>query len=193
MAFKVAEGSVFAVLSRSPWWYSALIGGAFVLTSLVVPSAQIAILVVACSIPFFAIAGFAAFKQLKRPSQKRIQEVDQEARGLSAAAIAKRIAKPYVDARFDAVEFKGAAAELELERGNRKLLVSSKRFKAANTGIEPLKQLVAAGEKIEATGYLYVALGQVSANAVAFANENNIEFVRGSRLVEYFDGTASID
>lgn len=193
MAFKVAEGSVFAVLSRSPWWYSALIGGAFVMTSLVVPSAQIAILVVACALPFFGIAGFAAFKQLKRPSAKRIQKADQEARGLSATAIAQRVAKPYVDARFDAVDFKGAAAELELERGNRKLLLSSKRFKAANTGIEPLKQLVAAGEEIEATGYLYVTLGQVSANALAFANENNIELVQGSRLVEYFDGTASID
>ncbi len=193
MAFKVAEGSVFAVLSRSPWWYSALIGGVFVLTSLVVPSAQIAILVVACSLPFFGIAGFAAYKQFRRPSAQKIQEVDSQARSLSATAVAERIAKIYVDARFDSVEFKGAAAELELERGNRKLLLSSKRFKAANTGIEPLKKLVAAGEQIEATGYLYVALGQISANAEEFANANNIEIIRGSRLVEYFDGTATID
>ena len=193
MAIKMAEGSVFAVLLRSPWWYSALIGAAFLLASLALPSAQIAVFVAAAALPFLGIAMFAAYKQFQRPSRKRILEVDEEARSMSAAEINQKIADNYIEARFDAVEFKGEAAQIELERGNRKLLLNSKRFKAANTGIDPLKQLVNAGEKIEATGYLYVTLGAVSANAAKFAAENNIELVQADRLAEYFDGKVLIE
>ena len=192
MQLKMAEGSVFAVLLRSPWYYSALIGTALALLSLILPSAQIAILVAAASLPFFGIALFAAYKHAQRPSQKKIAEIEQEARGMTAVQLSHKIAEVYVEARFDSVEFKGNAAQLELERGNRKLLVNTKRFKAANNGIEPLKEMVNAGEKIEATGYIYVALGTVSDAARKFAAEHNIELVHGPRLVEYFNGTASI-
>lgn len=193
MAFKMAEGSAFAVLLRSPWYYSALIGAALALLSLILPSAQIAILVAAASLPFFGIALFAAYKQFQRPSPKQIGEIEQQARSMTAKQVSQKIAEVYIEARFDSVEFKGNAAQLELERGNRKLLVNSKRFKAANSGIEPLKEMVNAGEKIEATGYIYVALGTVSAAAREFAAENNIELVYGARLVEYFSGKAAIN
>ena len=193
MALKMSEGSAFAVLLRSPWYYSALIGSALALLSLILPSAQIAILVAAASLPFFGIALFAAYKQSKRPSRKKIVEIEEQARGMSASQLSQKIADVYIDARFDSVEFKGNAAQLELERGNRKLLVNTKRFKAANSGIEPLKEMVKAGEKIEATGYIYVALGSVSDAARKFAAENNIELVHGARLVEYLNGSASID
>jgi len=79
--------------------------------------------------------------------------------------IANKISETYSKARFDVEPFNGKAAEFVLIRGNRTLLLSGKRFKAANTGIEPLKQLVAAGESVEATKYLYVALGEFPANA----------------------------
>jgi len=72
-------------------------------------------------------------------------------------------------------------------------LLCSKRFKAANTGIEPLKLLVAAGEATEATGYLYLTLGEVSATAQNYAQENNIEIIQSSRLAMLFDGKAKID
>ena len=192
MALKMTEGSLFAVLLRSPWWYSALLGMLLVVASLAVPNAQVAIVIVSLSLPFFGIAAFAAFKQSKLPSRKRMLEVDEQARGMTPADIAAKIADPYVEARFDAEEHPTNAAELELIRGNQTLLLSTKRFKAATTGVGPLKQLVAAGKNADATGYLYVTLGDVSDNARKFANENNIELIQAGRLAEFFDGTAQI-
>ena len=193
MAIKMAHGSVFAVLLRSPWWYSALIGVVILAISLVVGNSQVAVLVISCSLPFFGIAGYAAFKQSQQPSRKRVLEVAQEARELSAIQIAAKIAENYTKVRYDCDPFKGKAADLVLERGNKKFLLCSKRFKAANTGIEPLKQLVSAGENAEATGYLYVALGEISAAAQEYAASNNIELIQPARLAAYFDGQAGVE
>lgn len=192
MAFKVNKNSLFAVLLRSPWWYSVLIGLAVIGISLVLFSGQYLLLGIFGALPFFGIGGFAGYKQSKQPRQKRVVEVAEQARAMPAKAIAEKIASTYVQARYDSNVFKGDAAELELTRGQHKLLLSSKRFKVGNTGIAPLKQLVAAGEKVEATGYLYVALGDISDAARDYAKDNDIELIRAIRLAEYFDGKVEI-
>ena len=193
MAFKLAQGSLFAVLLRSPWWYSVLVGLLMIGLSAAVFGGQYVALGIFGALPFFGIAGFAGFKQSQLPSQKRVLEVDQMARKMPARQIAEKIADSYLEKRFDSRAFGGNEAELELELGNRKLLLCSKRFKAANTGVEPLKQLVSAGENVEATGYLYVALGDISAAARDYAQQNDIELIQADRLAAFFDGQARID
>ena len=193
MAFKVAEGSLFSVLTRSAWWYSVLVGTALIAISAVVFSGEYVALGIFSALPFFGIAGYARFKQAKVPSKQRVLDVAEEARKMSAAQIADKISAPYVERRFDAIPFTGNAANLELTRGNRTLLLSSRRFKVANTGIEPLKQLVAAGAKIEATGYMYVALGEISAAAREYAESNDIELIQAAGLAAFFDDQVVID
>lgn len=193
MAIKMAENSLFAILLRSPWWYSAAAAVLIVLLSSAVARGNFLIIGAALSLPFFGIAIYAAFKQLQRPSTQQIAQVAQEARKMTAAQVADKIAANYTSERFDSARFKGKAADLELTRGYRKLLLCSKRFKAANTGIEPLKQLVAAGQNAEATGYLYVTLGDVSANARKFAMEHDIEIIQSAELAAYFSGKVRIE
>jgi len=193
MAFKISQGSLFAVLLRSPWWYSVLVGFFLIGLSAAVFGGQYVALGIFSALPFFGIAGFSGFKQSQRPSQKRMLEVDQMARKIPARQIAEKIAESYIEKRYDSRVFSGKEAELELERGNRKLLLCSKRFKAANTGVEPLKQLVSVGENVEATGYLYVALGDISAPAWDYAQQNDIELIQADRLAAFFDGQARID
>ncbi|MFT5722533.1 MAG: restriction system protein [Motiliproteus sp.] len=193
MAFKMAKGSLFAVLLRSTWWYSVLIGLLILLISLAVTDAQYLTLSIIGSMPFFAIGGYAGFKQLQQPSQKRVLEVYQQAKKMTAVLIVEKIAANYIKSGYQSSAFKGKGADLELVRGNRKLLLCSKRFKATNTGIEPLKLLVAAGEAVEATGYLYLTLGEVSASADHYAQDNNIEIIQSSRFAMLFDGKAKID
>ena len=193
MAFKVAQGSMFAVLSRSPWWYSVLVGCAFITISAVILSGQYVILGIFGALPFFGIAGYSRFKQSRLPSKQRVMEVSELARKMSASRIAETIAAPYVEQRFDSTVFKGSAADLELVRGNRTILLCTRRFKVANTGVEPLKQLVAAGEKIEATEHLYVALGEISAAARDYAQQHDIELIQADRLAAFLDGQATIE
>jgi restriction system protein len=193
MALKISDQSLFAYLLRSPWWYSALIGLTVVVLCLTLLSGQYAVLFTALSLPFFGISAYAAYKQTQRPNQQKILEIAEQARRMSASEIAEKIAEPYTERRFDAEAFPGKAADLILIRGNRTLLLCSKRFKAANTGIEPLKQLVAAGKKANANGYLYVALGEFSKNALQYARDENIELIRAERLAAYFEGQVKIE
>lgn len=188
----MSQNSLFAILLRSPWWYSALIGFVFIAISLAFFGGQYLLLGIFGAIPFFGVAGHVGYKQSKLPSQKRVSEVEAQARGMRSSQIAQKIAQSYTDARFDSEVFKGDAADLMLIRGNRTYLLCTNRFKVGNTGVEPLKQLVAAGEKAEATGYLYVALGGVSAAAKDYAEQNDVELIQASRLAQYFDGTANI-
>ncbi len=193
MAIRMAENSLFAILLRSAWWYSAAVGLIVVALATAIARGQFLVLGISLSLPFFGIAVYSAFKQLQRPNAKQVSEVAAQARQMSASQVAEKIAVNYTKERFESEAFKGNAADLELTRGYRKLLLSSKRFKAANTGIEPLKQLVAAGERVEATGYLYVTLGEVSANARKFAKANDIELVQANELAVYFTGKAKIE
>ncbi len=188
----MSENSLFAILLRSPWWYSAAAGVLVSALAMALARGQYQILGVSLSLPFFGIAAYAAFKQSQRPSVKQIAEGAAQARKMTAAEVAEKIAANYTRERFESAAFSGAEAELELTRGYRKILVSSKRFKAANTGVEPLKKLVAAGERAEATGYLYVTLGEISSNSIEFARENNIEFIRANDLAVFFSGKAKI-
>ena len=188
MALRMAQNSLFAVLLRSPWWYSVLIAFFLVAISLVLVGGRYLIFGLTVALPFIGIAVYSVYNQLQRPGKKRVLEVEQAARKMSVGELARKIAGNYEKINFDVVAFKGDAAELELERGRHKFLLSCKRFKAANNGIEPLKKLVSAGDKNEATGYLYVALGEVTDNARVFAKENEIELIQAEALAEYFDG-----
>jgi len=189
MLFKMREGSLFSVLLRSPWWYSVLIAVFLLSVSILVTGGRFLIFGIALALPFLVLACLSGYKQFQRPGQKRILEVVEEARGMPVKKLASKIASHYEKQNFDIEPFKGNAADLDIERGRYKFLLCCKRFKAANTGIEPLKQLVEAGKKIEATGYLYVALGTVTDNARTYARENDIELIQAESLAEFFDDT----
>ena len=193
MAFKMAKGSLFAVLLRSKWWYSVLIGLFVLVASLLFTDGQYVVLSISGALPFLGIGGYAAYKQFQLPSEKRVLEVTQEAQKMPAAIIAEKIAANYIKYGYESNAFKGNGADLELTQGSRKLLLCSKRFKVANTGIEPLKLLVAAGEQAGAIGFLYVALGEISATARDYAQKNNIELIQANRFTALFDGKAKID
>ena len=193
MAFKMAKGSLFAVLLRSPWWYSVLIGLFFITASLPIADGKYVIFGITVALPFFGIAAYSAYKQSKRPSQKRVVEVAEQAWTMRASEITEKIANRYIESGYESKLYRGNAAELELTRGHRIVLLSSKRFKVGNTGVDPLKQLVAAGEAAEATSYLYVALGEISSAARTYASQNNIELIQANELTAFFDGQVQIE
>jgi len=190
MAFRMAENSLFSVLLRSPWWYSAVIAILLIVASLLAFGGKFLVFGITAALPFTGIAAYAVFQQLKRPSAKRVAEVAELARKMSAQEVASRIADSYKSERYDAAVFKGNSANMELTLGAKKLLLSTARIKAANTGIEPLKKLIDAGAQTEATGYLYVTLGELSQNAWTFAKDNDIRIIQREELATLFGGKA---
>ena len=76
----------------------------------------------------------------------------------------------------------GAQADLELAKGGVKSLVACRRWKATRTGIEPLRELHAAARARGAGECIYVAAGEITDTARAFAAQNGIRVLQGAEL-----------
>ena len=76
----------------------------------------------------------------------------------------------------------GSAADLELRRNGRVAVVSCKRWKVAQTGAGPLRDLYSAKQARDAQECIYVAAGDFTANARAYATEKAIRLLHDAAL-----------
>lgn len=171
------RNSLFAVLLRSSWWISALVAaGIFGVTKLFVPAEFAAF----AAAPFVVIALYVAWKQLRAPSAARIAKALER---LTALPREEFMAALEAGWRKEGYEVSRAQKlDLELRRGGKLSLVCCRRWKAASTGVEPLRELHAAGRAREAHEVIYVAAGEITAQARAFAEANRIRLVHGAEL-----------
>jgi restriction system protein len=180
MKFKMHENSLFAVLGRSPWWYSALLAaGAFGGIRLFLPW-EMALFAAA---PFGVIAGYVCWKQLRAPSEGRIAKALERLAAMPREEFTAALEAGWKREGYEVSRAGGAQFDLELRRGGKVSLVVYRRWKAERTGVEPLRELHAAGRKREADEVIYVAGGEVTAQAQAFAAQNKVRMVHGADLM----------
>ena len=178
MKWKMAENSLFAILLRAPWYVSVLVSlGVFGLVRLFLPWGY----ALFGTLPFIVIALVVIWRQLRMPSGKKIAAGLEALRALSWEEFARRLEEGFQRDGYLVKRVSGAA-DFELEKSGRLTLVSARRWKAAATGVDPLKELAAAGEKREAAECLYVVAGEVTANARAYAKEKALRLVEGAAL-----------
>jgi restriction system protein len=181
------ENSLFAVLLRQPWWVSLLAaGGAFMLMKLFLPAPYAAF----GAAPFIVIAGIAAWRQLRMPSAKRVAARLEVIRGMSREEFVAALDEAFRREGYEVARAAGAHADLELTQAGRVSLVSCRRWKATRTGIEPLRGLLAEAQKRE-VGCMYVAAGEVTANARAFAARERIRLVDERELARLLRNSGS--
>jgi restriction system protein len=179
MKLEMHRNSLFAVLLRSPWWMSALVAaGIFgaVRFFLAVEYAAFA------ASPFIVITLYVAWKQLRAPSAGRIARTLERISAMSREEFTAALEAGWREQGYEVVRAKGAQADLELRRAGRLSLVGCRRWKAASTGVEPLRELHAAGRAREAQELVYVAAGEITAQARTFAQANAIRLVHGAEL-----------
>lgn len=175
------ENSLFAILLRSQWWVSVLIAAALVtLLRFMMPT----LYAVAAALPFIAVAGIVAWKQLRAPSGKRVAGALERLRGLPWNEFATAVARAYERQGWQVNRLDGAQADFELVRGFHTTLVACKRWKAGRTGVEPLRELDAARRARKAEAGVYFAAGEVTAQARAFAAERNIRLLEGAEVAK---------
>jgi restriction system protein len=63
-------------------------------------------------------------------------------------------------------------------------LVACKRWKVARTGIEPLREFDAATSARDAHSRMYIAAGEVTENARAFAAQKRIQLLQEEELAK---------
>lgn len=187
MKLRMAENSLFAILLRSRWWASASVAVAIALLAWFALPPDWRLTGVLAGLPFVVIAALAAWRQRRAPSPAQIEQATQVLRGLAWPAFAALLEQSF---RRDghAATRRDGAADFVLERKGRRMLVSARRWKAARTGLDALRELQVARDAAEAPDALYIALGELSEPAAAFAREQRIAVWRAEELAQALRG-----
>lgn len=183
------KNSLFAILLRSPWWISmAIAAGIFALASTQLPTAY-APYAIFISLPFIVIGAYAGWQQLRAPGAKRVAATLESLRALTWDQFSAALEDAYRRDGYSVTRLNIAGADLELTKSARVILVCGKRWKVARAGIESLKELEFAMRAREAHECIYVAAGEITDNASAFAAEKNILLLHGAELARRLQGT----
>ncbi|KPK06134.1 MAG: hypothetical protein AMJ64_09850 [Betaproteobacteria bacterium SG8_39] len=173
------ENSLFALLLRSRWWISFAVAlGLFLLVRLFIPEAY----AIVVPIPFVVIGCIAAWRQLRVPGARQIAERLEALRAMPWRDFAATLEAAYQREGYAVRRLNAGAADFELTRDARRTLVSAKRWKVARAGIEPLRELAAAGGADAVAERIFIAAGELTAQARAFAASNGIRIVEGAEL-----------
>jgi restriction system protein len=174
-------------LLRSPWWASGLVAaGIFAVVRFFLPAA----FALFASLPFIVIALYVAWQALRAPSSARIAATLERVRAMSWDEFSAAIEQAFRRDGYT-VSRVAAGADFELVQGSRSTLVACKRWKAHTTGIEPLRELEEARRAREAAACIFVATGEVTAQARAFAAGRNIRLLEGAELAQKMKNSGS--
>ncbi|MBX3662818.1 MAG: restriction endonuclease [Burkholderiales bacterium] len=184
MKWKIPENSIFAMLLRQSWWVSALAALAtFVVVQNFVPWGY----ALFATLPFTVITLMVAWKQLFGPTGARVEKALEKTRSLSWEDFAQALERGYRAEGYTVQRVDGAA-DFELQKLGYLTLVSARRWKAARTGVDPLRELAAAGEKREARECHYAVAGELTDQARAFARKKGVKLVEGAELARLVRG-----
>ena len=179
MKFRISENSLYAVLMRAPWWVSFMVGAAvFALVRLFMEPVYAAF----ATTPFVGIGVFAAWRQLRVPGEAEIGRKLEALRGLSRETFASVLEEAWRRQGYRVEPFAGAGADYDVAKAGRRTLGGCQRWKAARTGVEPLRELAAAAGANGAAESLYLAVGEVTDTARKFADNHNIRLVQALDL-----------
>lgn len=188
MKLKMSPNSLFAILLRSPWWASAALAAVVtMLAGVLLPAGQRPLAVFA-ALPFVGVALVAAVRQLRAP---RAAQVEERLREVSAQSWAEFAAAMEAALRRDGIAVRrlnAPGADFELGPAHAPTLLSCRRWKAASTGVEPLRELLAARGDRESARLAYVTLGEVGDKARRYAAEHGIRIVQREELAHLLCG-----
>jgi len=179
---KMSENSLFAILLRSSWWISIAIAAGLIVAAAALLPPDYSHFGVVVALPFIVIGAIAGWKQLQAPSPARIAGTIDTVRAMGWNEFAEAIEAAFRADGYVVTRLAGQAADFEMQKGGRTVLLAGKRWKVARTGIEPLRELVAAGQERDARECLYVATGELTDNARRFAVQNRIRILSGPEL-----------
>jgi restriction system protein len=182
----MAKRSLFAILSRSPWWVSVLIATAvFMAVRQFMPDYA----ALASTLPFLGIAGYAGWRQSRVPNPERVAEMLAALRAMSWQEFTAIMEAAFRSEGYAVAVLTRGAADFELRKSGRVALAGCKRWKVAQTGIEPLRELLLAKESAGAQECIYVAAGDLSPNARQFAAQKEIRLLCEAALVQFIART----
>lgn len=174
MKFKMAKNSLFAVLLRSPWWISFAIAGALGLAGAALLPAEYRVAGALSGFPFAVIGVIAAWRQWQLPSAARVAQTQQAVAAMAWPAFSALLEQAFRRDGYTVQRASGGAYDFALERQGRRMLVSARRWKSAQTGLESLRALQSARAAADVADALHIGLGELSEAARPFAARHDI-------------------
>ena len=182
MKFKMSEKSLFAVLLRSPWWISFVLVAVIALAAGALLPKEYAGVGMLGGFPFFVIGCMAMWRQRNLPSAAELEKGMGMLSSMGWRDFSALLETAFTRQGYTVKHLNGAA-DMQLEKKGVLTVVSAKRWKAAALGVEPLRELVAARDALEARNCVCITLGQVSAKANEYAEQNRITLISDADLV----------
>ncbi len=182
MQWTMNENSLFAILLRSRWWLSFAIAAAITAVAVALLPAPYTAAGWLMGIPFAVIGGIAAWRQRNRPSSARIERSIMAAQAMSVAEFKRALIDGFRSDGYEVDATAGSGYDFTARKGYRRAVVACRRFKVARTGVEPLREVVAARDAADAQDAVYVALGEVTEQARSFVARHSIRLVDGAEL-----------
>lgn len=180
----MAEKSLFAILLRSPWWISLAIAGAIALASKALLPPQYFLFGAMGGFPFVVIALITLWRQLNAPSTAHVESTLAQINAMPWHEFSAALEQALVRDGFQVKRLESAAADFELVKGGRTVLLSGKRWKAARLGLEIFQGLEAARSARDASSCICVTAGEVTDNARQFAARHQIRVIQDAELAQ---------
>ena len=131
------EGSLFAILSRQPWWVSLLLAGAlFAVIRHFLPDLAAA----ATALPFVGLAVYSAWLEAKEPSPKRVADTLVQLREMRWAEFSTVIGDSFRRDGYEVVPSRHVAADLEVRKSGYVTLLAQSAGRSPSR-IGPLREL----------------------------------------------------
>jgi restriction system protein len=184
LKLKMAENSLFAILLRKPWWISLVIAALVALLARALLPTDLTVAGMLGSFPFVVIAAMAAWRQRGLPNAAEREQMLQRLQAMGTRDFAATIEAAWRSQGFEVRPLKGSGADLLLEKGGERTLLSLRRWKAASTGVEPLRELQTAREQQQADAGIYLAGGEVSDKARSYAREAGLRLIEAGELLQ---------
>ncbi len=177
----MAPNSLFAVLLRSPWWISLVLASVLAAVAFALLPEKYRVLGAMGGFPFVVISFIALWRQMQLPSAKRSDEILAAVRTMNWPEFSQLLEEGFARQGYRVERLQGPV-DFALSREGGTTLVAAKRWKAARVGEELLQSLHAGAQAHGASHCLYVTLGDLSANAQAFAKSRNVQLMQAPAL-----------
>ena len=185
MKFKMSENSLFAVLLRAPWWVSFMVMSVFALAATALLPREYVPFGVMGAFPFLVIGCIAAWRQWHAPSPVALTQVLERIASMPWREFAQTVEQAAEAKAYTVTRLNGSAADFRLEKDGRTTLLSCKRWKAANQGVETLRELKAAMASSDARAGLFLSLTPVSSAAQQLAKAEGIDLLSDAALAQW--------
>lgn len=174
----MAQQTLFAILSRQPWWVTLIVAlGVFALARVVYEPVAVFM-----AVPFVLLAIYIGIKQFRTGSSADAPERLAALREMSWEEFSTLVTDAYRREGYAVAPPEGAGYDFTLTKNGRTTLLQCRRWKVNQIGAGPVRELAAAVDKHDAYNGVCIAGNAFSQPARDLARTEPITLIAGLEL-----------